>query len=799
MIIGIISNSQAKIKINMSVTLKILIIDDDKVDMVTILRSISHSGIIADVESAFSARDGIEKVKAVNYDLIFLDYMMPDSDGISFLKKLRDLDIETPVIFVTSQGDEKIASQAILGGASDYIPKTLLTPDGVSQSIRNALKLNESLKERKKTELALKINANRLSEAQKLAKIGSWEINLSTNEAYFSEGFFTIFEVDNDEIVSIDFFKSCFTEAQDLAIFESNLNHVINTNAEVQFQHSITTKKGTVKYIHEFIKYLNDENEKPYKILGTIQDISEQKRSEAELIKAKELAEKAVVIKEQFLTNMSHEIRTPMNGIIGFARILESTNLDSDQKQSVEAIKKASQNLMFIINDILDYSKIEADKMTFEEVQFSLSKTVSYVIELLSPNAKEKKIKLLYDIEPKINDDLIGDPTKLSQILVNLVGNALKFTEKGYVEVVVTEMLETETDSLIKFSVIDTGIGIPKDKIGSIFESFNQASNETTRKYGGTGLGLTITRKLVELQGGKITVESVVEEGSEFSFSLQYKKAQKVVSNFTKSKNTVINPVFLKDIKILLVEDNELNQLLAKKVFGKWDKQIDIADNGKIAIEKITNTDYDIILMDIQMPEMDGNELTHHIRTKMGDKSMVPIIALTAHATLEEEKRCLQNGMNDYLSKPYDFNVLLEKLYQNLNKNKGNTIPPPEFLKQEMTTEKLINFKYLMDFAEGDDTFIKNMISVFLENTPETLTSILKSNENNDIKTLKEEIHKLKSSLSLLGISKASDSVAIIENEIETNPLGQKIKDEVVYLNEICQLAITELELVEEY
>ena len=783
----------------MALVLKILIIDDDKIDSITISRSISQSGMIAEVDSVFSAKEGMEKIESMYYDLIFLDYLMPDTDGISFLKKVRTAGIETPIIFVTSQGDEKIASQAILSGASDYIPKTLLTPDGVSQSIRNAIKLHESIKLRKDTELALKVNANRLLEAQKLAKIGSWEINLSNNEAYFSDEFFTIFEVENQAIASVDFFKSCFTDAEDLALYEDNLEHVKNTNAEVQFQHSITSKKGTLKHISVFIKCLNDENSKPCKILGTIQDISEQKRTEAELIKAKELAEKAVVIKEQFLTNMSHEIRTPMNGIIGFARILESTNLDNDQKQSVEAIKKASHNLMFIINDILDFSKIEANKMTFETVNFSLSKTVNSVIELLYPNAKEKKIKLLYDIDPDINDNLIGDPTKLSQILVNLVGNALKFTEKGYVEVVVTEMLESETDSLIKFSVIDTGIGIPKDKIDSIFESFNQASNETTRKYGGTGLGLTITRKLVELQGGKITVESVVSKGSEFSFSLEYKKAQKATANNTKLKNVAIAPDFLKDIKILLVEDNELNQLLAVKVFGKWDKQIDIADNGKIAIEKITNTDYDIILMDIQMPEMDGNELTNHIRTKMGEKSTVPIIALTAHATLEEEKRCLQNGMNDYLSKPYDFNVLLEKLYQNLNKNKENTIQSTELPTPEMITEKLINFKYLKDFAEGDDSFIKNMISIFLENTPETMAIILKSNKNDDIKTLKEEIHKLKSSISLLGISKASESIAIIENEIETNPLSEKRKEEVVYLNEICHLAIKELELVEEY
>lgn len=783
----------------MALILKILIIDDDKIDSMTISRSIAKSGIIAEVDSVFSADEVIEKIKSLKYDLIFLDYMMPDTDGISFLKKIRESGIETPIIFVTSHGDEKIASQAILSGASDYIPKTLLTPDGVSQSIRNAINLHESIKLRKDTELALNVNANRLLEAQKLAKIGSWEINLSNNEAYYSDEFFTIFEVENQAIPSVDFFKLFFTNSEDLALYESNLDHVKNTNAEVQFQHRITCKKGTSKYINVFIKCLNGGDGKPCKILGTIQDISEQKRTEAELINAKELAEKAVVTKEQFLTNMSHEIRTPMNGIIGFAKILEGTNLDNDQKQSVEAIKKASYNLMFIINDILDFSKIEANKMTFEAVNFSLSKTVHYVIELLCPNAKEKKIKLLYDVDPNINDNLNGDPTKLSQILVNLVGNALKFTEKGYVELVVTELLETESDSLIKFSIIDTGIGIPKDKIESIFESFNQASNETTRKYGGTGLGLTITRKLVELQGGKITVESVVSKGSEFSFSLKYKKAQKATANHTKVKNTVIASDFLKDIKILLVEDNELNQLLAVKVFRKWEKEIDIADNGKIAIEKITNNDYDIILMDIQMPEMDGNEVTRFIRTKMGEKSIIPIIALTAHATAEEEKRCLQNGMNDYLSKPYDFNVLLEKLYVNLTKNKGNSILSAEIVTQEITTEKLVNFKYLKDFADGDDNFIKNMVCIFLEKTPETLALIVESDKNDDIITLKEEIHKLKSSVSLLGIIKASESVNSIEKELEINPLGLKRKEEVIYLNDICQLAIKELELLEEY
>lgn len=651
----------------MTKPLNILIIDDDKIDSVTIIRSISRSDIKAEIESAYSAKEGFEKLESLNFDLIFLDYMLPDSDGISILKKIRLLGIETPVIFITSQGDEKIASQAILAGASDYMPKTLLTSDGISHSVRNAIKLFESQSLRKKTELALKINSKRLSDAQKLAKIGSWEINLNDGEVFFSEEMYNILELDKKEKPSLAIFRSCITTSDDILLFENKLQEVKNNAEEVSFSHSILTKNGIVKYINEYIICINDEKDSPFKILGTIQDISEQKQIEKELIQAKNIAENSVRVKERFLTNMSHEIRTPMNGIIGFARILEDTTLDENQKQSIEAIKTAGENLMVIINDILDFSKIEADKMTFESIQFSLSKTINSVIELLTPIANAKKIDLKNTIDTKISDIIIGDPTRLSQILINLFGNALKFTEQGQVELIVAYSNELDADSAICFKIIDTGIGIPEDKIDSIFESFNQASNETTRNFGGTGLGLTITRKLVELQGGKIKVKSELSKGSEFSFVIQYKTA--VIDNMDTKIDLAkkLDFSFLQDKNILLVEDNKINQLLTKKVFEKWNKKIEIAENGLIALEKINSIDFDIILMDIQMPEMVGNEVTELVRKLPGIKSRVPIIALTAHATADEEIKCMKSGMNDYLSKPYDFNVLLEKLFKNLN------------------------------------------------------------------------------------------------------------------------------------
>lgn len=772
----------------MAVPLKILSIDDDQIDCIALKRSISQSGIIADVESAYSAKEGFEKILSSKYNLIFLDYMMPDANGISFLKKLRENGIDTPVIFITSHGDEKIASQAVLGGASDYIPKTLLTPDGISQSIRNAMKLYDSLVLRRKSEQELKINAERLSEAQKLAKIGSWEINLTDEkDFYYSDELLNILEVDKKETLFFDYFKSCI-QPEDISIFKKNITKVKSSNSTLHFVRRITTGKGTIKYVKEYLKCLKDENSKPYKILGTIQDITEQREIELQLIQAKDIAEQSVKIKEQFLANMSHEIRTPMNGIIGFANILEDTKLDSNQKQNVKSIKTASENLMVIINDILDFSKIEANKMTFEAVNFSLYSAVHSVIELLEPKAKEKKIKLLCEIDSDINNFLIGDPTRLSQILINLVGNAIKFTERGHVEIFVSQSNETESETNLEFSVIDTGIGIDSNKLCSIFESFNQASNDTTRKYGGTGLGLSITKKLIDLQGGILNVKSELSKGSEFSFNMNYKKGADAGRNRKEKKSQQLSPDFLQNVNILLAEDHDLNQLLAISIFEKWNKKIDIADNGKIALEKIKENDYDIVLMDIQMPEMDGHDVTRYIRKNYGSKANVPIIALTAHATLGEEKKCFDAGMNDYLSKPFDSYKLLEKIYQNLKEDSKSETPIQTF-----ENEKLFDLKYLHEFLENDQNYINEMVDLFIKKTPEVLKSLEEANNCNDSVKLKDGLHKLRSSLSLMGIAKGLEIATWIESQIESNPTSFIWRNEVESFISICERAIDEL------
>jgi PAS domain S-box-containing protein len=401
--------------------------------------------------------------------------------------------------------------------------------------------------------------------------------------------------------------------------------------------------------------------------------VAEQSLKEAtdavdELMKARKELEELMKVKEQFLANMSHEIRTPMNAIVGFTSLLLKTKLSSEQKQYINAVKTSGENLLVIINDILDFSKIQSGKLVFEQIEFRLSQVFSTFTEMMLPKSTEKDIQLLTKIDKRIPDHLIGDPTRLNQIFLNLLGNAIKFTEMGEVKVTADLVEETAEEVELKFQVIDSGIGIPEEKLSTVFEGFTQASNETTRKYGGTGLGLTIVKQLIEMQGGTISVKSKVGEGSVFTFNIKVRK-----NLHPDSEKRIVEesqePEFTQELNILLVEDNSLNQILAKKVLTDWNWKVDIAENGLIAVEKLQKKDYDVVLMDIQMPEMDGYEATRRIRkTLEGPKNHTPIIAMTAHALAGEAEKCINVGMDDYISKPFDKKVLYNKILSVINK-----------------------------------------------------------------------------------------------------------------------------------
>ena len=382
-----------------------------------------------------------------------------------------------------------------------------------------------------------------------------------------------------------------------------------------------------------------------------------------QLIIARDIAEKSSHAKAEFLSTMSHEIRTPMNAVMGMINILLMEDPRPEQLDRINTLKFSAENLLTLINDILDFNKIDAGKVEFEKIEFDLKKVVNNIRLGFEPSANEKNIKLNLHLDEKIPDILIGDPTRISQILTNLVGNAIKFTKKGEVNIILNKRLKPGNAVEIFFRIKDTGIGISPKKLDNIFESFSQASTNTTRRYGGTGLGLSITKRLLEMMGSRIRVQSRVGIGSEFSFKYTFKIGEKKVGGKEDAKK--IKPLSsLKGYKILLVEDNKINIKIAKQILEKWDLEVDVAEDGKIAIEKFAVGKYHLILMDLHLPEIDGYDATIEIRKK--DKE-VPIIALTAAALIQEKEKVFAVGMNDFISKPFKPNDLHKKISDNIS------------------------------------------------------------------------------------------------------------------------------------
>lgn len=490
-------------------------------------------------------------------------------------------------------------------------------------------------------------------------------------------------------------------------------------------------------------------------------DITQRKKDEAELVRLQKA-------KEQFLANMSHEIRTPINGIAGIAGLLSQNHNLEEREMYLNAIKHSAENLKVIINDILDLSAIESGKLKFEKIGFNLTDIIPSLISTFTYQAKEKNISLNYEIDKKLNTILVGDPVRLNQILINLISNAVKFTHAGSVNLKCELESQHKRTFWVKITVQDTGVGIPPEKLNTIFESFSQADESVTRRYGGTGLGLTIARQLVDLQKGKITVDSKEHVGSTFTVRIPYpvdknNRAQKSILDI---KNKGIDGIE-GSLKVLLVEDNDINRLYAKSILKNWKCQIDVAENGLIAVEKLKNNAYDVVLMDVQMPVMDGYEATQAIRNMPPPSNSVPVIALTANVTKNDVDKCLAAGMNDYLSKPFSPHDLYQKLFEELKLVPSKLVKPKPIRLQK----RAFDLSYLKSVSGNNETFIKEMVETFVQSIPQSLKDLEKAMEQYDSEKLTRITHQVKPSLTLLGLDSLRETAVTLEGGFKTTKL----------------------------
>ncbi|MFY9226597.1 MAG: response regulator [Blastocatellia bacterium] len=905
--------------------IKILVIDDDDLDRLSLRRALKSAQINAEIFEANNGKSGLEIASTKSLDFIFLDYSLPDKNGLEILNELNLKNIHTPVVVFTSHGNEPIAVEMMKAGASDYIPKSLITPDGLSLSIRNAIKLRQAQEEKLESQEALRKEKDFVSTIidtvenlilvldpqGNIVRINKTLEDLTGHQLknIKGENVLDLFVIDEE----MDNIKSIL-QLLPLGILPATYeSHLIDKDK----------KKYLISWNNSLLK---DKEGKIEYIIANGVDITKKRLAELQLKQAKEQAEFATRAKSFFLANMSHEIRTPMNAVIGMTSLLLDSSLTREQKEYVETIRNSGETLLALINDILDFSKIESEKLTLDSHPFDLLECVEKSIDLVASKAKEKHLQLLYLIDNSVPKQLLGDFNRLRQVIINLLSNALKFTQKGEVILLIKARKTTSTTYKLKFAIKDTGIGIAQDKISNLFKSFSQVDASITRNYGGTGLGLAISKKIVKMMGGNIWVRSTINQGSTFFFTvklpvsndlksnsiyelLPFKKRVLIVDDnisscsilskqfrswgldvtaksngnealslvqkgdkfdlflldlnmpdidgitlakqmkeydhaketptilltnigdeinfsFSLIQSYLTKPVKISQLrnlleavftntqikitptdppkmdnrmseklplKILLAEDNFVNQRLMSYILGKLGYKVDIVANGLEVINSLKRTNYDIILMDVQMPELDGLATTRQIRETLRTKNRPYIIALTASAMQEDKEICFNAGMNDYLTKPLVWQDLVKSLWLYKEKNAA-------FLsnldKEEISSSQTYNSENKMAVAllnkihdEDEKDIWKEIIEIYLATSPEQLEKLKIAASSKDKNQLTIIAHNLKGSSSYFGANNLTTVCKEIEllEDISSPKLNNLLNNLSVELDRVTQ------------
>ena len=796
-----------------------------------------------------------------------------------------------------------------------------------------------SLNERKRVENALKESEERYRTIVESIEDGYYEVDLSGNFTFFNDAMSDILGYAKETMMGINI-RRCMDETQAQNVFEIFSNVHQTGTAAKSFEIAIIKKDGASRFAEASASLIQDNNGQAVGFRGMFRDVTERKQAEA-LNHARMAAEASNRSKSEFLANMSHEIRTPLNSITGLTELLLDTKLTNEQREDLEVIMSASYALLALINDILDFSKIEAGKLELEETVFNLRDFLGESLRIIAIKTHEKGLELAYRVAPDVPDRLSGDPSRFRQVLLNLVGNAVKFTVAGEIIITVSREPGDTDDALLLFSVKDTGIGIPKEQHEAIFSAFNQADGSTSRRYGGTGLGLAVSSQLVELVGGRIWVDSEPGKGSNFSFTARFgipaadeqnvndpvpdleirSKRVLIVDNNATSlqilselveswgmcpesvatermarrvltdalaandpfscalidsempesdglslarwiketqmppihvimllthssqhkqtelemldiKATVTKPVRPSDLldtikkaftsptaqpteislqklrpnksivsplKILVAEDTPFNQKFILRLLGRWGHQATIADNGRMAIDALSKNTYDLVLMDVQMPEMDGFEATARIRAcEDSPGEHIPIIAMTAHAMKGDRERCIEAGMDDYISKPISSETLFEMIHR-LFPSKPVAIHAPQPADKVMEKSGLsFDRKALLTAFDNDWEFLKETVGMFISDYPAMMTAIRDAIDSGDATRLRQTAHALKGMVGNFQAGQSAATAAELEEKGRRSDLEHADIDLKALETEMLELERSLLKLVEE-
>ena len=708
-------------------------------------------------------------------DLVMINIHLSSNDcGITLAKKLSSL-ISLPVIFLTTEPDDLAVSELRKLGDFDYISKPM-SDQSLIRHLNYVMHRYENIKRLKQENDASK---QHLQDTEKFFE----QVVSNVSDIIFRldlNGFFTYLNPSAIE-------KTGYSAEELVLLKYSNLirkdfrrkteyffsQMLLKEKSESYLELPIVLSDGSEIWIGQNIHLLKRDE----KIVGfqvVARDITKEIEFKQQLIEAKKNAEHASELKEQFLANMSHEIRTPLNGIVGIVKLLERTKLNEKQQSYIRAISTSSDQLMGIINDILDLSKIDSGKMDINAIEFNFKELIRSITSVMELKAVERGVKISYKFSDDIPDILIGDPVILNQILYNLIGNSLKFTFEGEVLLGVEKIDNSTEDEFAELDIYvkDTGVGMKPEVQEKIFDAFTQAESSTTRKFGGTGLGLTIVKKLIDLQNGTLQLSSVENEGTEFRVRLKFKKPSNEFIASEEKQDSAFELIANK--KVLLIEDNYINQLVTKDLLEELKAVIVVADNGKIGLDKLDKEHFDIVLMDIQMPVLDGYQTMKIIRSEPSFADL-PILALTANAIDKEIEKCMKCGASDYLSKPFlpeDLFRKIEKLLLPVNKS------------IDLKNEK-VNVETLKTFTGFKPALIDATLRELIKLIKEEEIDLKKIVAKEDEVDLKANIHKLKPSFQMVGLNAMAQLCMEIEQTKERDGVFKKAEKIISKLPEI--------------